>query len=74
MKNKPTDNGQYQRMELTEAMLAEMQTIAVTHGAPPSLNYAMTQQIITIKSLEQFLKTYGIELPVSVNKLGGYRE
>lgn len=60
------------KMELTEEQLTEMQRIAMTLGAPPSASYSHTQQIITLKSLEKFLATFGIDLPISVDKIGGY--
>lgn len=61
------------KIELTEEQLREMEVIAMTLGAPPSASYSQCQQILTIKSLEKFLATFGIELPVSVDKLGGFR-
>jgi hypothetical protein len=69
MKNKQPE---VYKMELTEQQLAEMQRIAMTLGAPPSASYAMSQQIVTLKSLEKFLRQYGIELPVSVDNVGGF--
>lgn len=62
------------KIELTEEMLREMELIAVQLGAPPSASYSQCQQVLTIKSLERFLATFGIELPVSVDKLGGFRK
>ena len=61
------------KLQLTSEMLFEMQKIAMTVGAPPSASYTECQQLITLKSLEIFLQTYGIELPISVDKLGGFR-
>lgn len=61
-----------EKLELTEQQLREMELIAVQLGAPPSASYSQCQQILTIKSLEKFLATFGIELPVSVDKLGGF--
>lgn len=61
------------KMELTSDNLAEMQELAVRLGVESSLNYRELQQVLTIKSLELFLNQYGIDLPVSVDKLGGYK-
>lgn len=62
------------KLELTEAMLAEMERTAMGDGVPvkSELTYARLQQVLTIKALEKFLKTYGIDLPVSVDYIGGY--
>lgn len=67
-----TGTNTMEKLELTEQQLREMEVIAMTLGAPPSASYSQCQQILTIKSLEKFLATYGIELPVSVDKLGGF--
>lgn len=61
------------KMELTSDNLAEMQELAVRLGVESSLDYRELQQVLTIKSLELFLNQYGIDLPVSVDKLGGYK-
>lgn len=65
-------DGEIYKLELTEEQLWEMQKIAMSLGVPPSASYAAAQQIITIKSLEKFLQQFGIELPVSVDNLGGF--
>ena len=61
-----------EKLELTEQQLREMELIAVQLGAPPQASYSQCQQMLTIKSLEVLLAKYGIELPVSVDKLGGF--
>jgi hypothetical protein len=61
------------KFELTADMLAEMAKDAMALGVPATaITYSQAQQILTIKTLERFLKTYGISLPVSVDEVGGY--
>ena len=65
--SKKQNDMQVVKFELTEKMLAEMEQLAIKLALPTyNLSYTEIQQVLTLKSLEQLMQSYGLDVPYSL--------